>query len=371
MRILYFFPEIASPMFEWQRVNIFDELSRYNVEIDPFNPLGFSSWEEANEKVLSKANKVCYDLFMTDICHKSMIFKETLDVFKQKGIPTLCFRPDNLLIPFNDQELAQSFDLFWLTSQETSYLYKKWGANVVFQPYAANPFRYVYSPKTLIRKVNFIGRPYGSRPNMINMLTRHIVPVDVFCQNNPSLYNSQSTSESNRLSIQLQPFYIQVTDRLRFSIGRKILLSNLISKIKGEPILEENTSLKLCPRLTFEDMCKTYSNYCLSLASSSARGTDNLSHPVNVVNLRNFEIPMCGGLELCRYSEEMANYFEDGKEIVLYRNDEDLIDKARYYLNAPEREINRIKRNARYKAENEHTWFNRFKKVLGRLGQAI
>lgn len=371
MRILYYFPEIASPMFEWQRVHIFDELSRHNVEIESFNPLIFSSWEEANEEILSKANKGNYDVFLTDICHKNMIFKETLAEIKQKGIPTLCFRPDNLLIPFNDKELAQSFDLFWLTSKETSYLYEKWGANVEFQPYAANPFRYVYNPGTLIRAVDFIGRPYGSRPNMINKLTRHNFPVDVFCKNNPSLNCAQSSSGSNRLTVLLQPFLVQVTDRLRFSIGRKVLLSNFISKIKGEPKLDENTSLTLCPRLTFEDMCMTYSNYCLSLASTSARGTDILSHPVNVVNLRNFEIPMCGGLELCRYSEEMANYFEEGKEIVFYRNDDELIDKARYYLKASGVEISRMKRNARKKAENEHTWFIRFTKVLGRLGLTI
>lgn len=371
MRILYYFPEISSPMFEWQRVHIFDELSRHNVEIDSFNPLVFSSWEEANEEIISKTSGGSYDLFMTDICHKSMIFKETLATLKQKGIPTLCFRPDNLLIPFNDQELARSFDLFWLTSQETSYLYEKWGAKVVFQPYAANPYRYVHNPGALIRSVDFIGRPYGSRPNMINMLTRHNVPVDVFCNNNPSLNSAQSTTESNRLSLQLQPFFVQVTDGLRFSIGRKVLLSNVISRIKGEPKLEENTSLTLCPRLTFEDMCKTYSNYSLSLASTSARGTDILKHPVNVVNLRNFEIPMCGGLELCRYSDEMAEYFEDGKEIIFYRNNDELIDKAIYFLNASGDEISRMKRNARKKAENEHTWFIRFSKVVGRLGLTI
>jgi len=308
---------------------------------------------------------------MTDICNGRMIFKETLQEISRKGIPKLCFRPDNLLIPFNDRDMARSFDLFWLTSRETSFLYKKWGANTVFQPYAANPYRYIYNQNGRVRKVNFIGRPYGSRPKMINTLTQQNVPVDVFCKNNPSLNNLQTPSNDNKLSILLQPFWEQVTDRLRFSIGRKVLLSNLISKIKGECKLEENGSLSLYPRLTFEEMCNTYSSYVLSLSSTSARGTDVLKHPVDVVNLRNFEIPMCGGIEMCRYSEEMANYFEDGNEIVFYSNREELVDKAKYYIKASEREISTIKSNARKKAGNEHTWYIRFAKVLSNLGFSI
>lgn len=50
------------------------------------------------------------------------------------------------------------------------------------------------------------------------------------------------------------------------------------------------------------------------------------------IPLRVFDILSCGGFCLTNYQPEIAEYFEDGKELVMFSDPEDLLLKAEYYL---------------------------------------
>lgn len=79
-------------------------------------------------------------------------------------------------------------------------------------------------------------------------------------------------------------------------------------------------------------MIKAYSNYALALNVTELRNTYLLKNPIYKLHLRTFEIPMCGGIEFTTYNDELASYFEEGKEIVFYKSKEEMIDKVRFYL---------------------------------------
>ena len=158
---------------------------------------------------------------------------------------------------------------------------------------------------------------------------------------------------------------------MRFSAGRTMIYAAILDKIKGTAV-DCNEHLSFLPKVSFDDLSATYSKYAISLAFTSLQHTDVLKHPVKIVDLRNFEIPMSGGLEFCRFHEEMASYFEEDKEIVFYNSDEELLEKADYYTKrASETELRKMKSAARKRAENEHTWYLRFKKVLKELNIEI
>ena len=77
---------------------------------------------------------------------------------------------------------------------------------------------------------------------------------------------------------------------------------------------------------------------------------------------------MCGGLQFCRYNEELAGYFEADKEIVFYRDKEEMIEKAKFYLAPQQAEARRNMRlAARQRAEAEHTWNHRFSRIFSLL----
>jgi spore maturation protein CgeB len=51
---------------------------------------------------------------------------------------------------------------------------------------------------------------------------------------------------------------------------------------------------------------------------------------------RTFEIPACGGFMMAEWSPRHAELFEEDKEAVFFRNDDELIDKVRHYLKRPD-----------------------------------
>ncbi len=370
MRILYYFLERNTPMSQWQRTHFLEELSHHGVEIDVFNPLRYCSLELVERDVISRINASHYDLFFTDQCNELSLPRSILDAMRHTGIPSLTIRFDNLSIPFNDKSLASLFDLVWLTSKETKHFYDKWGANTLFAPYAANPYTFSYTkPNVFLNRVCFIGTPYGSRSIMINKLTSKSIDVDVYYlkREKDLFYNKHQ--EDILLSLSSNSRLKEYVNRMRFPQGRKILVGSIFNKILGDTSINASMYMHGMPIVKPEEQSSLYSKYILSLASTSTNHTDVLRNPLRIINLRNFEIPMSGGIEICKYNPELAEYFEEDKEILFYSDNDELVDKARFYTQkASSSVINSIKLAARRKAENEHSWWHRFSRVFDELG---
>src|SRR3954465_1225764 len=54
------------------------------------------------------------------------------------------------------------------------------------------------------------------------------------------------------------------------------------------------------------------------------------------VRLRDFEAPMCRSCYLTGYTDELAEFYELGKEIDTYQDEGELVDKTKFYLKHPE-----------------------------------
>jgi spore maturation protein CgeB len=86
------------------------------------------------------------------------------------------------------------------------------------------------------------------------------------------------------------------------------------------------------------------------------------------MHLRTFEIPMCGGLEIASYTDELACYFEEDKEIILYKSENEFVSKSKFYLDPKNEALClQMKKNARKRADSEHTWMNRFSVLFSKL----
>jgi len=353
-------------MYLWQHTQIFDELARYGYYIVPFNPLNYCSKEEANEKTIEELKTGHYDAFMTCMDSPSF-YKETLKVIQKMGLPMILFCPDNLEVPYIYKDITKYFDVIWLTSHETSYLFERWGAKkIVFQTYAANPF--IYKPvwgKT-IKTVGFIGSPYGSRTNILNILLNGGVDCSVYSN---LLFDGYNTSVGGKYQMNIMDISKKAIRYLKFPIGRKVLYSTIKNKLsKKSQLKTESASFHKYRSVANNEMNHLYSDMALSLNITELRDTYCLEIPIHKIHLRSFEIPMAGGLQFASYTDELASYFEDGSEIVMYKSEEEMVDKANFYLHkCSDNILLEMKKAARKRAENEHTWKCRFEKVINSL----
>ena len=111
MRIFYYFGELSTPMYQWQRRNHIDELQRDGHEVITFNPYDYSSMDEANEKVIIALERAGHiDLFLA--CDdQTVIYPETVKMVSAKGIPSCLICWDNLELPFKQKKIAPLFDI--------------------------------------------------------------------------------------------------------------------------------------------------------------------------------------------------------------------------------------------------------------------
>ena len=362
MKILYYFRERPSAMYLWQRFHIFDELLRKNISIQVFNPEDYPTIEVANSALLTVVKRGRFDLFMTPHAD-DLLFLDSLSNVRRSGVPTLLICFDNLVIPFAHQRIARHFDLVWLTSRETEPMFKKWGARTIVQPYAANPGFCVPGNESEVLTVGFVGTPYGSRANTINTLTSNDIDVTLYSD----IYGANATPPRPTVDAgQL----VSIANLTRFPIGRRILLGALKQRLtEGRTLRLNDDHLRIQSAVELPRLPAAYSVHALSLASTAARNTGILANPVRVVNLRSFEIPMSGGVQFCEFSPELSEYFASDSEIVFYRSSEELVEKARFYLRSNNSHLrSSIRRNARMRAANEHTWSIRFRRVFSHLG---
>ena len=114
--------------------------------------------------------------------------------------------------------------------------------------------------------------------------------------------------------------------------------------------------------LPFEEIITIFSNSKINLnISASSRDPQRKQ-----IKGRVFEVPMCGGFLLTDYVDELENYFDIGREIVCYKDREDLVQKIKYYLEH-ENERRQIAENGYRACLEQHPWINRFRDILKEL----
>ena len=362
MEILYFLAEDETYMYKWQEVHIFDEFRHHGIQITLFNPLKYESYDKANVALLKSIKNNKYDLFMS--AHTSHdLYGDTLVEIGKVGVPRLLLLFDNLLTSYRHLEASKYYDLAMLFNKDNNPIYKKYGCKCITSGYAANPYFFTNRWIKEIHRTCFVGTPYGTRSIPINMLVNNNINIDVYGK--PIEGNTQP---GRQLSIKekIETAYKLLNNKA----SRKVLLAAVKCYVKPNEKLNINSQyLHLNESINLDDMNEVYSNYSLSLSYPACRNTGALSNPLNLVHLRNFEIPMCYGLQISTYHGELAECFEEGKEIVFYANENDFRDKVKYYTNVKhELEVKKMKMAARKRAEMEYTWFKRFKPVFNEMG---
>ena len=124
--------------------------------------------------------------------------------------------------------------------------------------------------------------------------------------------------------------YVVFSETRRYRTGRLALLQDMPLSVFGtsnwkkflpeDQVLERINYLKQTPDV--------YSNSAINLSFSSFQGE-------TAVNQRHFDVPLCNGFLLTDWQEALDEHFDVPEEVVHFRDDDELKDKTRYYLEHP------------------------------------
>ena len=97
----------------------------------------------------------------------------------------------------------------------------------------------------------------------------------------------------------------------------------------------------------------------------------NIHHPQSVegLNARTFDIPACGAFEMTDYKKNVEKHFEIDKEIVTFKNINELKSKIDFYLKNDDLRKD-MAEHGKQKVLNEHTWVHRANDVITALRES-
>ncbi len=339
----------AGPSFEYQ--NFYEVLRRMEgVECDLF-AIDEKTLEVGrdvlNAQLIYEVEEKRYDLLFCFLFTEE-IKKSTIEYItkKTKTKTFNWFADDHWRFFVYSRYWAPLFTLVSTTDSKAPARYKRYGiSHVLKTQWAANHF--LYKPvqaagnygQEYDYNITFVGKNYGNRGKYIQNLKDYQLSAVGF----------GSGWEGGRVSFE------EMLNIFSFS---KINLN--FTKM---PYVTLKERLKLLAKLVVK---KEFGNYKLNLRHFYSNFLSAINSQHNMIKGRTFEIPACGGFQITEDADNLVDYYKPGKEIVIFRNADDLAEKCRYYLDN-EDERWKIAKAGFERTLREHTYEHRFREIFNAL----
>lgn len=240
---------------------------------------------------------------------------------------------------FFDDTWRINYSLFWskyynyVTTSSINGL-RLWNSrncnNFIYSPFACNLNVFKKTIQKKIYDVSFVGGYHPYRAWYIRKLRRAGIDVNVWGNGWPSGEISQE-----------QMVYIFNQSKINLNLSNNESFDIRFIFDLSRPFIE-----------TLKVFKKTF----LTLIGSDVK-------IIEMVKARHFEISACGAFQLTFYVEGIEHHFDIGREIVVYQNIYDIIEKIKYFLKH-EDEREKIANNALTRSVKDHSLEIRFKKLF-------
>ncbi len=347
-------------------------LSEYMHLPGPFKPDIEALRGRVTEQILAEVKQAHaakpIDLFLSYF-YNSHFQPEAFAELHQAAIPTVNFYCNSLYQFELVDQIAAKVQFAWHAEKAGHDLYKKIGARPVWVQMAADPRMYYPVQAERLSRACFIGQRYADRDRWLAALVRHEIPVDIYGSGwKPIVAKSSSNSQSETGS---SPLYSQWAT-LRRHWQRYGWFGGFFRSVRHWAYRRASHGWMrdLAPHIQghAESIPHTLARYEVVLNFSHV-WADGLpgSRLIPHVRLRDFEGPMCRACFITGYTEELAEFYELGKEVETYRTIPELIEKTRYYLTHPA-DAERLRQAGYERARRDHTWERRFQQLFKAIG---
>lgn len=303
-----------------------------------------------------------FDIFFSYL-HAKQIDPQVYHAIKKEGVFIVNFTTNYHQFDLY-REIAKIVDYNIYISRIAKEGFDQAGARSYYMPLAANPSFY----KPSARKTNeasFIGSVYGVRPYYLWRVLQNDIDLSIY---GPGWLTRKDSASWLRKALRRVKAVKTAFQESGYGLDRKIV--RLDEQLRLKIVQKLNVDHGKAPHaaLSDEEYPRVLAESAVVINFNESRfNHDFLNHNVLLgCNLRDFEIPMSRTLSLTQYSDELSSFFEDGKEVVSFRNEFELVDKVKYYI-AHKTEREQIAKAGYGRALKDHTWQKRFEDFFGEL----
>lgn len=300
------------------------------------------------------------DLFFAYV-KDGMVEAAAIDEIRKSGVPTCNFSCNNTHQFDLVDELSPHFDYNLHSEKDARHKFLEVGANPLWWPMASNPkyFRPVDVPRVV--DVSFVGGNYALRGQYMAHLLENGVDVHAYGP-------GWQRETSQRWRDWAGHYRLAARACTAFSVMGQARASAQLAEYDFRRALRARFPGNLHLPISDEELITLYSRSRISLGFLEVYDRHDPTCLVKRhLHLREFEAPMSGALYCTGYMDELAEMFEPDKELLVYSNQDELLEKVRYYLTHPE-EAEKVRRAGRARALREHTYQRRFETLFREIG---
>lgn len=385
----------------WRRLGATVEEFKYAVGVvrGNFSKQSSAEVKKINHQIIERA-KALHDKGQLDLIFCSLlddfVFPETLVELKKLKVPLVNYHADMVPLWFRSLKTAKYFDLFCCAQRYNMNKLAQTGAKVFYLPMASNPSiqQKILSKSQLASEVQFngvcfLGAPIGYRPSILANIYFNGIPLRIYghhwdwVKRNISSVGNTTTQQVYVNGIpffsekQLHDLYYYLLPRLKAEGAyiAALALSRFRHKFFAKKFDAEEFYAHIPPACINGHYAKTDFDYlvrsaAINIGFTHVAGNYGSRWEKKQIRLREFEIPMAGGFYITQYCDELPELYTIGKTIEAWKTKEELIEKVHYYLQHAD-ERNEIAFNGYQYAINNHTWENRFRKILKELAVSV
>jgi len=353
--------------------NLYEPLLDLGCDVSLISTSGAQdAWRRGDRRALARFNERVLRHFRREHARKpfDLLFTHVLDgmlepaviaEIRRAGVVAVNFSCNNCHQFYLVREISRHFDYNLHSEGDVARYFKGAGAKPLWWPMASNP-KY-FKPYDVPRDVpvSFVGANYALRGRYISYLLEHGVDVRAFGPTWRYAARTPFRAQAKRLVLLSQAALGRTPARRAASSAR---LAEHDFNLK----LDARFRAHLHPPVSDEELIRLYSRSQISLGFVEVHDRNDPSLEVRRhIHMREFEAPMSGALYCTGYLEELTHFFEPGREIVTYRNEEELLDRVRYLLRRPE-QAEAIRLAGRRRALAEHTYHHRYLSLFAAIG---
>lgn len=307
------------------------------------------------------AGRKGFDLFLSYLTDLD-VDGGVVDEIKKTGIPAANFSCNNTHQFQLVEKISPHFDFNLHAEKSAAEKFIKIGAKPVWFQMAANPV--YYHPLDLGQdlEVTFTGSNYARRARYILYLLENEVNVDCFGP------NWLAANRLKKLKWQIRRTGNRLAALAALSTGRRQSSALKVEEFDFQQNLRRQYSKNLHFPVAEDELVRLFNRSKMNLGFLEVYEQDNKSATViqQHLHLREFEIPLSGGLYITNYSDELAEHYEPDKEVLVFHNEQELLDKVRFFL-THDTEARQVRQAGYRRALRCHTCQKRFTDLFHQL----